>query len=168
MTVEVLYYLSQIVAVIVIVATLLAILWQGYQTNKIARADLTLSMWMQAGAMNQSLVDSTDKAAFMTRVFKPNAQLTPEDEMRLTFQMYTQIGIFQAAYNLHGRGLIETSAYDLCAAGVRAFLTSDAARRWWRMRRTDGYASKFQAIIDKLAEEAERPAASAATPEKAP
>ena len=57
---------SQIVGVVVIVLTLFAILWQGYQTNKIARAELTLSMWMQGGAMNQAVVDSTDKAAFMT------------------------------------------------------------------------------------------------------
>ncbi len=55
MTFEDIYYVSQIVAVIVIVATLIAILYQGYQTNKIARADLTLSMWMQTGEMHDAL-----------------------------------------------------------------------------------------------------------------
>jgi hypothetical protein len=156
MNVEVLYYVSQIVAVIVIVATLLAILWQGYQTNKIARADLTLSMWMQAGAMNQSLVDSSEKAAFIARVFDPRATLTPEDQVRFTFQMYTQVGIFQAAFNLHNRGLIEPAAFDLCAAGMRAFLSGAFARQWWRLHRGEGYDPKFCALIDKMAEEIER------------
>ena len=67
MTLDTLYYASQIVGVVVIVATLIAILWQGYQTNKIARADLTLSMWMQTGAMHYSLFDSPEKAEFMHR-----------------------------------------------------------------------------------------------------
>lgn len=38
MTLETSYFASQIGAVIVIIATLFAILWQGYQTNKIAPA----------------------------------------------------------------------------------------------------------------------------------
>lgn len=150
MTLEALYYVSQIVAVIVIVATLFALLWQGYQTNKIARADLTLSMWMQAGAMNQSLIDSSEKAAFITRVFDPRATLTPEDRTRMTFQMYTQIGVFQAAYNLHNRGLVESAAYDLSAAGIRAFLGSAIARQWWRRHRSEGYDQKFRSVIDAI------------------
>lgn len=150
MTVEVLYYVSQIIAAIVIIATLIAILWQGYQTNKIARADLTLSMWMQAGAMNQSLVDSSEKAAFITRVFDPRATLTPEDQTRMTFQMYTQIGVFQAAYNLHNRGLIESAAYDLSAVGLRAFMSSAFARQWWRRHRSEGYDPKFRSAIDTM------------------
>jgi hypothetical protein len=147
------YEISQIIGVIIIVATLMVILWQGYQTNKIARADLTLSLWMQAGAMNQSLVDSADKAAFMTRVFDPAATLTPEENLRLTFQMYTQIGVFQAAYNLRSRGLMEATAYELSAAGVRAFLQSAVARQWWRQHRSEGYDPRFRAIIDAIAAE---------------
>ena len=153
MTLESIYYLGQMVAVVVIVATLFAILWQGFQTNKIARADLTLSMWLQAGAMNQTLVDSPEKAAFLARMFDEKTTLTPEDRVRITFQMYTQIGVFQAAYNLHSRGLIESTAYDLSAAGLRAFLLSPVARKWWRNHRRIGYDAKFCGIIDAMVAE---------------
>ena len=156
---------SQIVGVVVIVLTLFAILWQGYQTNKIARAELTLSMWMQGGAMNQAVVDSTDKAAFMTRVFDPAATLSREDMVRINFQMYTQIGVFQAAYMLRNRGLIEASAYDLSAAGARAFMQSKVARNWWRAHRAEGYPQGFQSMVDAMVRDMEaaapRPAAAA-------
>lgn len=62
MTLENVYYLGQTIAVVVIIATLFAILHQGHQTNKIARAELTLNMWMQAGAAHDSFVDSSEKA----------------------------------------------------------------------------------------------------------
>jgi hypothetical protein len=62
MTLESIYYIGQTIAVVVIVATLVAILYHGYQTNNIARAHLTLNMWMQAGATHYSFVDTPEKA----------------------------------------------------------------------------------------------------------
>lgn len=155
MTLDQLYYVSQIVAVIVIIATLLAILWQGYQTNKIARAELTLDWWMAAGALNQSVIDSDDKAAFMTRVFDPSAKLSPEDMTRITFQMHTQVGIFQAAYGLRRRGLVEEAPFALSRRGMAGFMGSAVARQWWRNHRGDGYEPEFQKIMDKVVSEAE-------------
>jgi hypothetical protein len=67
MTLESIYYIGQTVAVVVIVLTLFAILYQCYQTNKIARADLTLNLWMPAGAAHYSFVDTPEKADFMHR-----------------------------------------------------------------------------------------------------
>ena len=167
MTIETLYYASQIVAVIVIVATLFAILWQGYQTNKIARAELTLNWWMAAGAMNQSAVDSDDKAAFMTRVFEPSAKLSREDMTRIAFQMHTQVGVFQAAHALRRRGLVEETPFALARRGMTRFMTSAVARQWWRTHRDDGYEPEFQKIMDDVVNEAEA-AASATAPEAAP
>ncbi|OFW98838.1 MAG: hypothetical protein A3E78_13480 [Alphaproteobacteria bacterium RIFCSPHIGHO2_12_FULL_63_12] len=156
MTFEEIYYISQIVAVIVIVLTLLAILWQAHQTNTIARAELTLNWWMAAGALNQSSVDSEDKAAFLTRVFDPSATLSREDMTRIAFQMHTQVGVFQAAYALSRRGLVEDTSFALAKRGnSRFFIASAIARQWWRAHRGDGYAPEFQKIMDDIVSEAE-------------
>lgn len=77
MTLESIYYIGQTVAVVVIVLTLLAILYQGYQTNKIARADLTLNMWMQAGAAHHSFVDTPQKANFMREIQQHQSHRVP-------------------------------------------------------------------------------------------
>jgi hypothetical protein len=162
MTLETLYFVSQIVAVIVIIATLLAMLWQGYQTNKIARADLTLNWWMAAGALNQSAVDTNDKAAFMMRVFDPSANLSREDHVRIAFQMHTQVGVFQAAYGLNRRGLVEEAPFALAKHGMSAFMSSAVARAWWIAHRDYPYEPTFKKIMDDVVAEAEAAARAAA------
>lgn len=163
MTLENIYYISQIGAVIVIIATLFAILWQGHQTNKIARAELTLDWWMAAGALNQSVIDSDDKAAFMTRVFDPSATLSREDMTRITFQMHTQVGIFQAAFGLRRRGLVEEAPFALSRRGMSGFMGSAIARQWWRNHRGDGYEPEFLKIMDEVVSEAEMASRAAPT-----
>jgi hypothetical protein len=163
MSLETLYLISQIVGVVVIIASLFAILWQGHQTNKIARAELTLDWCMSAGAMNQSVINSDDKAAFMTRLFDPSAKLSQEDIMRVAFQMHTQVGVFQAAYSLHRRGLVEEAPFALSRRGVAGIMGSAIARRWWRVHRADGYEADFQEIMDAIVNEAETKAKAGAT-----
>jgi hypothetical protein len=82
MTLESIYYVGQTIAVVVIVATLVAIVYQGYQTNKIARADLTLTMWMHTGAAHYSFVDSPEKADFMHRALNDGGSLTEPEKLR--------------------------------------------------------------------------------------
>ena len=48
MTLEELYYISQIVAVVAILASLAAVYWQVRQANMIARAELTHSTFLQS------------------------------------------------------------------------------------------------------------------------
>lgn len=107
MTLETLYFFSQIVAVIVIVATLIAILYQGHQTNKIARADLTLSMWMQTGQMQTALFDTVERANFMHRALYVATPLTDAEKNQLNTCLSLAIGTHEAAFNLRRRNLVE-------------------------------------------------------------
>ena len=112
MTLENIYYLGQTIAVVVIVATLVAILYQGYQTNKIARADLTLNMWMQAGGAHYSFVDSPEKADFMHRALNDGGSLTEPEKLRFANLLGYAIGAHEAAFMLRTRNLVEAAAYD--------------------------------------------------------
>ena len=53
MTLEQLSYIGQTVAAVAVLFSLAAVYGQVRQTNKIARADLTHSVWLQAGQMNR-------------------------------------------------------------------------------------------------------------------
>lgn len=59
MSLENIYYIGQAIAVVVIIATLIAILVQSHQTNKTTRANLTLTMWMQTGQMHYLIQEPT-------------------------------------------------------------------------------------------------------------
>ncbi len=155
MSLDSLYLVSQIVTVVVIIATLIAILSQGYQTNKIARAELTRNWWMAVGAMNQTSVVSDDKAALMTRVFDLSERLLREVLTRMTFHMHAQVGVSQAAYALHRRGLVEEIPFLLARRANAALMISPIARAWRRANCGNGYEADFQGILDAMVSDAE-------------
>jgi hypothetical protein len=156
---EEIYYISQIVAVVVIVATLFAILWQGYQTNKIARANLTLSMWMQTGMMHYSLYDNPEKADFMHRAMYGLEPLKDGERDRLYTALGMAIGTFEAAFNLRRRGLVEEAAYQRNAGTTRLYFQSPRVRKWWRLARTNAFTPEFRDALDAIAREIEGGAA---------
>jgi len=155
MTLENIYYLGQTIAVVVIVATLVAIRYQGYQTNKIARADLTLNMWMQAGAAHYSFVDSPEKADFMHRALNDGGSLTDPEKLRFDNLLGYAIGAHEAAFMLRARNLVEAAAYDRSEGLSRMYLQSRRVRKWWRIRREYKYDPRFRAPIDAMADEFE-------------
>jgi len=155
MPLESIYYIGQTVAVIVIVATLIAILVQGYQTNKIARADLTLNMWMQTGQMHYSLFDSPEKADFMHRAMTDAASLNESEKGRFSIAIGMAIGTHEASFNLLERNLVEAAAYNRNAGSTRLYMNSPRVRKWWRLNRTMGYDLRFRDIVDAMADEYE-------------
>ena len=156
MTLETIYFVSQIGAVIVIIASLFALLYQGWQSNKIARADLTLNSWVQTGQMQYAFVDAPEKADFLQRAFFSDAPLTDAEEIRFAFICQSSVGMHYAAFNLRVRGLVEESAYQRIALITRWYFSSPRVREWWRRARARGYSADFRGFIDTLAAEAER------------
>lgn len=159
MTLESIYYVGQTVAVVVIVLTLFAILYQGWQTNRIARSDMTRSSWIETGQTHYSLVDSPEKADFMQRSLFGEAALTNAEKLRFGNLMGLAIGTHEGAYMLMQRGLIEHAAYSRSEGITRLYMQSPRVRKWWRTRREYSYDPKFRAIIDEIAQEFEQAAA---------
>lgn len=159
MNLETIYFISQIVAVIVIVATLFAILWQGRQTNQIARADLTLNSWVQTGQLQYSQIDSPEKVEFLQRALFGSAPLTDAEKLRFAYISECTVGMYYAAFNLRSRKLVEGSAYERLGGVVRWYFSSPRARKWWRAVRSQGFSPEFRQLIDKMVETIEAHAA---------
>lgn len=168
MTLEEIYYIGQTIAVVVIVLTLLAILWQGWQTNRIARSEMTRSSWIETGQTHYSLVDSPEKAEFMQRALFGEAALTEAEKLRFGNLMGLAIGTHEGAHMLLERDLIELAAYRRSEGITRLYMQSPRVRKWWRARREFSYDPKFRALIDKMAEAFEKPAAPDGAPETQP
>jgi hypothetical protein len=161
------YLLSRIAAVIAIIATLFAILWQGNLKYKTARADLSPSMRLQMGAMHDSIVGTPEKGDLFARAFSDADRLTEGEKIRLSFNLSMLIGAHEAAFNPRSRGLIGQAVYDRSAATTRTDMTFAIMRRWWKRNRDNGYSAAYWKKIDALTEEIEI-AAAAGTPDKAP
>ena len=119
------------------------------------RADLTLNMWMQAGAAHYSFVDSPEKADFMHRALNDGGSLTDPEKLRFANLLGYAIGAHEAAFMLHNRSLVEPAAYDRSEGLSRMYLQSRRVRKWWRIRREYKYDPRFRALIDAMADEFE-------------
>jgi hypothetical protein len=139
----------------VIVLTLFAIVYQGWQTNKIAKAELTLSLWMQMGSLHHSLVDTADKAEFLHKLLDTTESLSGAERIRVGGVLGIAVGTHEAAFNLRSRRLIEAAAYDRCAEVTRTYLESPRVRKWWKNRRAMGSDAGFRAVIDAMTVEIE-------------
>lgn len=150
MTLEEIYYVSQIVAVIAILASLAAVYWQVRQTNMIARADLTQSAQMQGAQLQMSLFDSPEKADLMHRALSGAGPLSDAEWARVEVALSVAFGIHESAFNLRQRDLMEVGAYNGLEALVRLYLRSPHAQGYWKRRRKEAKDPKYVALLDGM------------------
>lgn len=162
MSLEELAYLSQIVGVIAVLASLAAVYWQVRQTNMIARAELTHSANLQAGQMQMSLYDSPEKAELMHRALSGTEPLSDSERARVEVALAVVFGTHQTAFDLRQRNLIEPGAYNGLEALVRLYLRSQHAQGYWKRRRNEGKDARYVALMDGIIVEIEAARASRA------
>lgn len=163
MTLENIYYIGQTIAVAVIVATLIAILLQGRQANRIARAELTNEVWTAATALQMSFYRTDADAAFMRRALAGTERLNEAEKDRFLFTMITLVGTVEAAHLLHARGLMERESLTRFDDTLRYYMSFPRVRRWWRNIREAVYRPPFRDFVDSVAA-AYEPAEAAGAP----
>ncbi len=150
MTLEQLSYIGQAVAAVAVLFSLAAVYGQVRQTNKIARADLTHSVWLQAGQMQVALFDTPEKAELMHRALFATSPLSEAEKLRMESVLAVMLGVHEAAFILRKRGLIEPSAYNSFEGTVRRILRAAIVQRWWTRSRNDGKDADYVALIDAM------------------
>ena len=150
MTLEEISYIGQAVAAVAVLVSLIAVYGQLQQNNKIARADLTHSIWLNAGGMNLSLYDTPEKAELMHRALYATAPLTEPEKLRLRSVISVALGLHEAAFNAHKRGFMEDGAYKALEQGARLYLLSPFVQQWWANHRQGGHDPAYVALIDGI------------------
>lgn len=159
MTLEEVSYVGQAVAAFAVLVSLAAVYGQLRQTNNIARADLTHSVWLQGGQMNLSLYDTPEKADLMHRALLGTGSLTEPEKLRMQSVLGVAMGIHEAAFNLRKRGLIENNSYTSLESVARLYLQSPIVRKWWARLPKKGRDPDYVALLDAMAAEANQGAA---------
>ena len=150
MTLEEIYYIGQTIAVVAIFATLVAVVWQGHQATKVARAQLTLNAHLQNGMIHRELADTPEKAELMVRLLNQTTPLTPAEIVQIKNIVGIAIGAHEALFTLRIRGLVEEPTYRRLARSSRQYLQSPGARRLWKTLRREGSDPRFIAEIDAM------------------
>lgn len=166
MTLETIYYIGQTIAVVVIIATLIALLIQTRQTNALARAETSRSHMYWFAMEQHRLFATPEDAAFMHKALRTSEPLTDEEKGRFAFSMALMFSLVEAAQQTHQTGLFRDTDYDRALDTTRmAYLNSPRVRKWWAYTRTFYTGNPdFVAVIDKLVAEVEEDAKKGETP----
>ncbi len=160
MTLEQLYYLSQIAAVTAILASLIAVVVQLRQStaatrrsNEIARAQLTLE---HLSSYNSAFVEfgiNGDAAGMFRRAFYSNEEITADETTRVGIFMTFLVNGFENAVMLADAGLIDEMALQRNRSIVFYYMRSARGRGYWRSHRSV-YAGAFVEVMDTLVADA--------------
>ena len=106
MTLEELYYISQIVAVVAIIGSLVAIYYQQSQTNKIARAQISQDVSANYLGTLREIMDPELAAIFRKVMFEP-APLSPVEATQILVYFNLAASSFRDAFNAERDGLVD-------------------------------------------------------------
>jgi type II secretory pathway pseudopilin PulG len=165
MTLEELYYISQIIAVIAIIGSLVAIYFQQAQTNKIARAQITQNASASfQGAMRELM--TPELAPIFRKVMFERAPLTPVETTQILVYFNLTLTSVRDAFLAVRADLFDQRLLDAMVANVCWYLTAPVfAAEWRRCQRTGIYGQDFATYLnDRLAKYQSEPGAAHLTP----
>ena len=153
MTLEQLSSIGQLIAAVAVIFSLAAVYAQVRQTNKIARTELTHSVWLQGGQMNLSLYDTPEKAELMHRALRGTGPLSDAEKLRMLSVISIALGVGEAAFSVRQRGLMEEGTYKSFEGYTRNYLRSPVVQQWWAANRNYGKDPAYVALLDGIVAE---------------
>ncbi|PHS22315.1 MAG: hypothetical protein COA84_12870 [Robiginitomaculum sp.] len=155
MTLESIYYIGQTMAVVIIIATLIALLYQSRQANKLAKADMTQASWSAAIAIQAQLFSTAESADLMQRGFYSAAPLTDAEKLRFSINMSGLLSAMEGCDVLWRQGLFDETSHQRILRSMVGYFESPRVRKWWKLARKDRFAPPFSDVIDEIAARAE-------------
>lgn len=148
MSLETIYYIGQTIAVIVITATLVAVLYQSRQANKLARADLTRAQLTDAARVVESIYTSPDLLDLLLKV-DARKKLSDRELLQFQYYMYSWWNNLEGAFQLAQENLMEPLSYKQLLRTGSYLYRSNLTQSMWKDLRV-GYPPAFAAEIDTI------------------
>jgi hypothetical protein len=149
-TLESIYYIGQTIAVVVIIATLFAVLKQSRQANKIARAELTRAQLSDASNVIASIYTSPELVDILLKV-DGEKRLTARELFKFNYYMFAWWNNLEAGYNLSKDGLIDPLSYRQLMQTGSYLYRAKLSRAVWDQSKTvypDGFVKELEAIFE--------------------
>ena len=135
MTLEELYYVSQIVAVIAIIGSLVAIYFQQSLTNKIARAQISQAVSVNYQGTLRELMTPELAVIFRKVMFEP-APLSPAETTQILVYFNLTLSAFRDAFHAVRDELVDPRLLDDFSRNACWYLTAPIfAAEWRRLQR---------------------------------
>ncbi|PHS29228.1 MAG: hypothetical protein COA85_01720 [Robiginitomaculum sp.] len=154
MTLESIYYIGQTVAVVIIIATLIALLYQSRQANRLARADMSERTMRFFGDTISELMRHPELAAAFRKVMFEATELTPVELTQILTFFNASMHVHRTAFLSFADGLIDERVMQAYESNTSWYLTAPVfAHEWKRMVRMQMVSDDFVNYVHNRFEE---------------
>lgn len=148
MSLEEAYYISQIVAVVAIIGSLIAIYFQQRQTNTIARAQISQDVSVNYQGTLRELMTPELALIFRKVMFEP-APLSPVEATQILIYFNLAASSFRDAFHAERDGLVDDRLLQQFAHNFCWYLTAPIfMAEWRRAERVGLYGPGFVAYVN--------------------
>lgn len=131
MTLETLYYITQIIAVIAILGSLIAIWFQMQQNQMVERANGQRELLMQASDWFNVCRDDPDLFGTLARLMEDYKNADPIDQGRFSSWGFELLFMVESAMYMHRDGFLNEKSYDGILQGALALVKTPGGRQWY-------------------------------------
>jgi hypothetical protein len=146
MSLEELYYVSQIIASVAVLASLIYLALQTRQTARNQQAAIAQARTESVVSVNLAL-SNPDTARMFARGVGVADDLSPSELQQFLSVFNAVMSNVENAFLQHKSGLLTDAAYETPKQGARLVMAQKGFRAAWRLRR-EFYSSEFRAYID--------------------
>jgi hypothetical protein len=154
MTLEEIYYISQIVAVVGIFASLVFVGLQIRQNTRATRAASHNAVSDSLNEINRMFAENADLTKIWLAGMADRKSLTEEERWRFDSTARAYMHVCETMFIQAGLGAGDKSVLHAEEEGIRQVFASPGVRAWWA-ENPYGFCPEFRTYVAKLARSAE-------------
>jgi hypothetical protein len=157
MTLEQIFYLSQSIASVAVIGTLIYLGVQIRDTERNQRAIMQQGRADRVTQTTLALASSPQLTALWSRLFAPNPEFTPDELSHIMLIWRVAFISGEDSFLQHRSGALDDAAFNSFTSGVRLFMQSPGMRAGWRLSAAQ-YGAEYRAWMEAMVSEAVRAA----------
>jgi hypothetical protein len=150
MTLEQIYYISQVVAVLAIFASLLFVGIQVRQNTATTRAVLHQSFTGAMNHLNATMAQSPELSRIWLKGFNDRAALNEVERWQFDMLLLSYFHVFDSMHYQTRTGVGESKLMKAEESGLRTLISQPSVRSWWN-ENPYGFSPEFRAYAEGLA-----------------
>jgi len=155
MTLEQIFYLTQSIASIAVIGTLIYLGIQIRDTERNQRAIMPQGRADRVSNTTLTLAATPQLAALWNRVFAADPEFTREELSQLLLVWRVAFISGEDSFLQHRSGALDDAAFDSYTAGLRQFMRSPVMRAGWRLAAAQ-YGAEYRTWMDEIMAQASR------------
>jgi len=165
MTLEQVFFLSQTIGAVAVVASLIFVGRQVKDNTKALQRDEHNNTMAQWTVVRMAIVNSREVAELMTAGLHGERALTAPEQLRLEQYLQELTWACFHIWDRTQRGIFPKGTFELTGgAYLQTLLVTAGGGAWWRSARNLGFIPAFVADVDALLAKSAEPAAGHAAP----